>query len=125
MDFPKDAIARLMDKNQRQVKIGFKENKDSNWALEVYDPPNSRSPKNTYDLTRTLSEIKQQDNGSSLLILITTTQEISFLFNNSGDAMPFHNTICKLSQVQQENKAISQLDDEMRGIWPFPGGSFF
>lgn len=128
---PEIASVQLIEKGKKdkEIAIGFKEVEISQgkfgFVLETYDSPTSRSAKNSFDLKRVLSELKSQDGGSTLLTLITTTQEITFNFKKPSEALLYHNFICKKSEVQEENKAISQLDDEMRMIWPFPGGSFF
>jgi hypothetical protein len=47
------------------------------------------------------------------------------MFKNPADAALYHTFISDKSEVHAENRAISQLDEDMRNLWPFPGGSFF
>ena len=124
---PGNVSAQLVEKSKtKDVTLGFKQDSNkTDFLLEVYDSPTSKFAKSSYNLRRALSELKTQDVGLGVLILITTEQEVTFKFKNPQDAVNFHRFICEKSEVQAENKAISQLDDEMRMIWPFPGGSFF
>jgi hypothetical protein len=99
--------------------------KSSTFTLEILESRDAGRSKASYPLRRALSELKYQDNGIWGLTLITTEQEVSFNFKTEAEAMSIHSFISEKSEVHAENKAISQLDDEMMKIWPFPGGSFF
>lgn len=98
---------------------------NDDFKLEVFESSTSRWPKNTFSLKRIISEMKKQDTDKGIVTFITTEQEITFTFKTRAEAVAYHNFFCEKSEVHAENKAIAQLDDEMRMIWPFPGGSFF
>jgi len=95
------------------------------YTLDVLEARDDRRPKASYSLRRVISELKFQDNDPCVLVLVTTEQEIQFIFKSAQEALAYHTYISDKSEVQAENRAISQLEDEMRLIWPFPGGSFF
>jgi hypothetical protein len=120
-------VQMAMDKGRfKEVYLSIKpDSKNSNFSLEMSESKDSWRPKATYQVRRVLSELKFQDSGLWALTLVTTETEVTFLFKNEADALGYHTFICEKSEVYAENKAISQLDDEMMKIWPFPGGSFF
>ena len=117
---------QILDKGKgkpRESYISIKQPKNSlaSWTLEIADGSNPSKLKSSISLRRCLSEMK----GPDTIRLITAEQEIEIQFKRPEDAAIYHNFISDRSEVVAENKAITQLDDEMRLIWPFPGGSFF
>ena len=123
MNLPPQVCVQLDKGKGKEVYLKITNIKNS-FMLEVHDSPKTKMPKNSYGIRRLISEIRKTAQGD-ILTIITTSQEISFQFKNSAEAEAYHNFICEKSEVHAENKAIAQLDDEMRLIWPFPGGSFF
>ena len=122
-NLPPPAKVIFTDKSKKEYYVYIKENK-GNYTLEVSESPqqNKRS-KYSFPIKRALSEIDQND--FTVLKLITTEKEILLKFENYQEASRFHEIICKKSEVFAENKAIAHVDDEMRAIWPFSGGSYF
>lgn len=111
------------DKSKKEYYVYIKETK-GNFTLEVSEnsQQNKRS-KYSFQIKRSISEIDPDD--FTNLKFITTEKEVSLKFDTHQEANNFHQIICKKSEVFAENKAIAQLDDEMRAIWPFSSSSFF
>lgn len=122
---PNPTTAVIMDKGKprsREFHIVIKQDgPKSGFVLEVLETPTSWRAKSTIALMYTISEMKTADT----LQLIAADQEIELRFGNVQDALAYHTFIISASEIHAENTAISQLDDEMRRIWPFPGGSYF
>jgi hypothetical protein len=124
---PVTEVQMVIDKGRfKDVFLVVKSDpKSTNVTLDMQESRDAWRAKASYNLRRALSELKFQETGTWGLTLITTEQEVTFNFKTEPEVMAFHTFICEKSEVYAENKAISQLDDEMMKIWPFPGGSFF
>ena len=59
------------------------------------------------------------------MLFITLTKELIFIFKTFEECDSYHKFFLEKSHIHAENNAISQLDEEMKLIWPFPAGSFF
>lgn len=122
---PEKANVQMIEKGKTKdmwIKI---ENTDKGYILNVADSPNAVLFKTNYPIRRAYVEIKPNDPNQCALAFITPTQEITFIFKKKEDADTYYQFISGKSDVHAENRAIAQLDEEMRAIWPFPGGSFF
>jgi hypothetical protein len=123
---PQVSAQLIQDKGKaRDVVLQIKQIQGTGLVLEVLESKDDRRPKFSYPLRRVISELKFPDNDLCTLILVTTQAEVTFAFRNSADATTYHTFISDKSEVHAENRAISQLDEDMRNLWPFPGGSFF
>ena len=116
---PQKANVQMIEKGKTKdmwIKI---ENSDKGYNLNVSDSSIN------YPIRRAFVEINQKDPSGCTLSFITPTQEITFVFKTKEEAEVYYHFISAKSDVHAENRAIAQLDEEMRAIWPFPGGSFF
>jgi len=117
-----EATVQILDKGKgkaREIYVAIKQASDAPIALELRDSKESARLRGRIGLRRAISEMKSPD----VLYLITADQEVEMAFRSSAEAHAFHTFIVEKSEVHAENKAIAQLDDEMRLVWPFPGGS--
>lgn len=120
---PKQVPVQISEKGkQKEMWVAIK-SQGVDFLLEISESKVSWRPKSVVKLKQVISELKSP--GSPVLLIITTDQEIALTFKSASDAQTYHNFIYDKSEVQADNNAIAQLDDEMRLIWPFPGGSFF
>jgi hypothetical protein len=123
---PQAAAQLIQDKGKaRDVVLQMKQIQGTGWVLEVLESKDDRRPKFSYPVRRVISELKCPDNDPWTVILVTTQTDVTFAFKNTADATTYHTFISDKSEVHAENRAISQLDEDMRNLWPFPGGSFF
>jgi hypothetical protein len=124
---PPQAVAQhSIDKGKpKEMVVQLKQIQGTGWVLEVLESKDDRRPKYSYPLRRVISELKLQENDPASLVLITTTTEVTFVFRNPAEAAVYQQFISDKSEVHAENRAIAQLDKDMRNLWPFPGGSFF
>jgi hypothetical protein len=116
----------ILDKGKpKEFSLRIKMVPQSGFALDVQETKGAFRTTETYALRRVISELKTQENEPSTLVLVTTHAEVTFVFKNPTEAQQYHDFISEKSEVHAENRAIAQLDEDMRRLWPFPGGSFF
>ena len=124
LGFPTATNVQILDKGKgkpRESYISLKQVQGGGITLEISESKDAWRVKGSINLRRALSEMKAPDT----IRVITAEQETDFQFKTAAEALAYHNFIRDKSEVEAENRAISQLDGEMRLIWPFPGGSFF
>lgn len=122
---PEKACVHMTEKGKTKEMYIKIESDKVGYLLYVSDSPNALILKTNYPLKRVYVELKASDPTGCTLLFITPTQEITFVFKTKEAAESYYKFISEKSDVHSENAAISQLDEEMRAIWPFPGGSFF
>ena len=121
---PSQARVQLTEKGKTKEMDIRIENSEQDYFL-IASESSKTIFKTKYPLKRVFVEIKPSDPTECTLSFITPTQEITFVFKTKEEANNYFQFISDKSQVHAENRAIEQLDKEMREIWPFPGGSFF
>jgi len=123
---PNQAQVLLTEKGKsKDMYIKIREADKGVYFLDVADSPNARWMKHSFPIRDIISEYKSNDQTKTSLLFITEEQEMLFTFKTAEECESFHAFFDEKSLVHNENKAIAQLDEEMKAIWPFPGGSFF
>ncbi|EAY14013.1 hypothetical protein TVAG_478380 [Trichomonas vaginalis G3] len=123
---PQPAAVTMIDKGKsRNVFLKIDHHNDKGFILYVGDSPNSILFKTSYPIKRSIVEAKPSDPTKCSLLFLTTTQEITFSFKTPEEANSYLKFISEKSDVHAENRAIEQLDEEMKQMWPLPGGNYF
>ena len=125
LQVPQAVSAQLVDKSKgktRDINIKMTQKETGNALfVEIFEAKDSNRAKWAIDVRQAICEMKTANS----LEIITTDQEFEIVFGTTSDALSYYNFIDAKSVVQGDNKAMEQLDEDMRLIWPFPGGSFF
>lgn len=119
---PEIASVVMLEKGKpKNVFLKIEHNSDKGFFLNVCDTPNSIFTKTSYPIKRSIVELKNSDQTKCSILFMTTAQEIMFTFKTPNEAQAYLKFITEKSDVHAENRAIEQIDDEMKQMWPFPG----
>jgi hypothetical protein len=123
---PPAGVQMILDKGKpKEYSLRVRMVPQSGFVLDVQETKGTFRTTETHALRRVISELKAHDGEPCSLVLVTPSTEVTFVFRTPADAQQYHDFISEKSEVHAENRAIAQLDEDMRRLWPFPGGSFF